>query len=326
MKLRTLAIAVAMAAVPLAAQADLKISGDIGVGYFKVGGSKGELREDGSEINFDASEKVGGTTYYGHLEMDVQGNSTASNVSFEELRVGMMGAFGDIRLGHLGDNGCARVQTGGSYEVWMTHNKGGCVGTANRGISYTKTFGKISTSISHVPQVTTASSSTAIVGSDTTDTALGIVATEIGTSGIYEQVTTSSATTEAESSIGLAGTIGPVTASVGYTNAATDNYAMGLSGKVGPVSVGFRYDKDKDGEAEHGINMQYTTSTGLSVYGGFETSDPVDDLASRAGDDKQMSFGIKKVVGSNTDFIFEAVDTGTNDNSVKYGIGMRHRF
>jgi len=325
MKLRTLAIAVAMASVPFAAQADVKISGDIGVGYFKTGGAKAEIRENGSEINVDASEKVGGITYFGHLEMDIAGGATTSNVSVEELRVGAMGGFGEVRLGHLGDNGCARVQTGGSYEVWLTHNKGGCTGTAKRGISYTKTFGKISTSVSHVPQVVTAGSSTSFVGIDTTDPALGITATQVGNSGVWEQTITSTATSEAESSIGLAGTFGPVTASVGYTNAAIDNTAMGLSGKIGPVSVGFRYDKNKGGDAEHGVNMQYTTRTGLSLYGGFETSDPEND-GRPATDDKQISFGAKKVVGSNTDFIFEVVDTGGNNNSTSYGLGMRHRF
>lgn len=288
MKLRTLAIAVAMASVATAAQADLKISGDIGVGYFKSGAADGAIMESGSEINFDASETVGAVTYYGHLEADVQGDtftltdsgadtSAGSNVAFEELRVGAKGAFGDIRFGHLGDNGCGRVQVGGSNEVWLTHKIGGCVNNAAGGISYTRDIGKATMSVSHRPG-------------------------------------------DEETSIGVAGTVGPVSASIGYTDLdGATSTAMGLAGKLGPVGLGFRYGKPDGGDAVHGINAIYTTASGINVYGGVQTSDAA------AGMDKEMSIGFKKVVGM-TDFIFEAKDTGAAADSTNYGIGLRHRF
>ena len=47
MKLKTLAIAVAVASMPFAAQADLKISGDIGVGYMQSKGNKNAVDDNG---------------------------------------------------------------------------------------------------------------------------------------------------------------------------------------------------------------------------------------------------------------------------------------
>ena len=273
MKLRTLAIAVAMASVPFAAQADVTVSGDIGVGYMTSSETIGEF---GSEINFDASHTTNGLTYYGHAELEMDGSA------IDELRVGVKSdRIGDIRFGHLGDNGCALVQVGGSYEVEKTHTIGGCQGGVENGVSYTRSMGKATVSVSHIP--------------GTTD----------------------------ESSIGVAGTVGPVSASVGYTSgdATVEGMALGLAGTIGPVAVGFRYNKlDASGsEAVHGINAQYTTASGLSVYGGLQTSDAA------AGDDKSMSFGVKKVIGT-TDIFFEMVDTGVAGADTDGIVGMRHRF
>jgi len=311
MKLRTLAVAVAIAAASAAAHADKKfvVSGDIGVGYFKFGGTDGAIGESGSELNIDAEEKIGAVTYYGHLEIDVAGDSATTNfdgtsfidnnqngiqdfdeselvviqgeanvpnLAIEELRVGAKGNFGDIRLGHLGDNGCGRVQKGGSHEVWITHVTGGCVNNASGGISYTRNLGKVEGSVSYRPG-------------------------------------------DEEASIGLATTFGPVSASIGYTDLDGDtNTAMGLVGKLGPVSAGFRYGKPDGGDAIHGINLLYKTASGINVYGGVETSDP-------DGRDRSMSIGFKKVLGQ-TDFILEASDSGASNDASSYGIGMRHRF
>ena len=47
MKLKTLAIAIALGAMPFAAQADFKVTGDFSVGYFGDADGTKELREQG---------------------------------------------------------------------------------------------------------------------------------------------------------------------------------------------------------------------------------------------------------------------------------------
>ena len=84
MKLRTLAIAVAMASVPFAAQAEFKVGGDVGVGYFKHGDGETFFGGHGSEVTFDASEKVGGLTFFGHFEVNVAGATVSSRADVED--------------------------------------------------------------------------------------------------------------------------------------------------------------------------------------------------------------------------------------------------
>ena len=321
MKLKTLAAAIAVASMPFAAQAAGSISGDIGVGYFVNGAGDGSFNESGSEINVGASEKIGALTYFGHLEMDIQGDGGAPNVSFEELRVGVKGAFGEVRVGSLGDPGCGMVQTGGSYEIWKTHSKGGCGGLA-QGISFKKSFGRLTGAITYSPgsdASTATSTATTYVATDTTNAATGIVATQIGATGVFEQVTTTTTTTagvDDQISVGLSGKVGPVTASIGHTT-GIDRTAFAVRGTIGPVEAGMRYGKSDGSDAEHGFNLLYKTAGGLNIYGGLETGS--------TDGDEGMSFGVKKVVGK-TDFAFEAHDDGTSNDNVSYVVGMRHRF
>ena len=106
MKLKTLAIAVAVASMPFAARADLKIGGDFTVGYFGDTAGNKTFTENGSEINFDASETVGQLTYFGHTELDFQGSQNGgTQAKMEETRVGVKGGFGSVTMGET-DNGC----------------------------------------------------------------------------------------------------------------------------------------------------------------------------------------------------------------------------
>lgn len=149
MKMKTLAIAIALGAMPFAAQADLKISGDFGVGYFGDATGNNEMEEYGSEINFDATEKVGGTTFYGHTELDINGSGNTAR--FEEVRVGAKGAWGDLTLGDIG-NACDQLMVGGFPDKFMAPStQGGCSNPGNDVISYKRSMGAATVGVTHSP-------------------------------------------------------------------------------------------------------------------------------------------------------------------------------
>ena len=150
MKLRTLAIAVAVASTPMLAQADLKLSGDIGVGYTagRTGGD-GAIAEWGSEINVDASEKVGGITYFGHMELDVNGLD-GNSLRVDEVRVGAKGGFGEVWVGHV-DNGCNQLDISSDQTWWTGQNGAGCKGSSTGNIMYKRGMGPATVAVSHNP-------------------------------------------------------------------------------------------------------------------------------------------------------------------------------
>ncbi|RVU85375.1 porin [Leucothrix sargassi] len=144
MKLRTLAMAIAAASISVSASAaDLKISGDITVGYQS---EDRKVDEDGSEINFDVSEKLGGTTFYSHVEVDAGGNNNSAD--FEEFRVGAKGKWGEVIIGEV-DNACDKLDTGGQNDIFLTHEQGRCEGSDEGNIVFLKTFGKTKVAASY---------------------------------------------------------------------------------------------------------------------------------------------------------------------------------
>lgn len=147
LKLKTLSIAIAAGTLSLSAQADLKIGGDIGVGYFQSSSGDNEVKEAGSEINFDAPEKVGGTTFYGHVEVDMAG--TGNTAEFEEIRVGAKGAWGEVRLGEA-DNGCDWLDVGGYPDKFMAPIQGSCGSDVNN-LVYKRSMGAATVAVSHNP-------------------------------------------------------------------------------------------------------------------------------------------------------------------------------
>ena len=237
MKLRTLAIAVAMASVPFAAQADLSISGDVGVGYFKSKDDTDRFGDRGSNITFGASEKIGGITYYGNADVDF-GNG--GNFVGDDIRVGMKGGFGEVVLGDT-DNGCDATDIGGTNEVWETHSQGGCKGSDNHNITYKRAIGNFSGAISHNP--------------DAESSALGVTGA-MGPVGISLGYETDIETKNA----------------AGVVTATDNNVVLGLTGKIGPMAVGFRANKLGDNDAVHGINAIYSRGA-HNIYGGLGTSD-----------------------------------------------------
>ena len=146
MKLSTLAIAIAAASISMSAQAaDLKISGDITVGYQS---EDDKIDEDGSEINFDISDKINGTTFYSHVEVDAGGNN--SSADFEEFRVGAKGKWGELIIGET-DNACDKLDTGGQNDIFLTHEQGRCEGSDEGNIVFLKTYGKTKVAASYRP-------------------------------------------------------------------------------------------------------------------------------------------------------------------------------
>ena len=230
MKLKTLAIAIALGAMPFAAQAELKISGDISVGYFGDATGGTSIKENGSEINIDASETVGGTTFYGHTEIDFQGTGNAAQ--FQEVRVGAKGAWGEVILGDA-DNGCGQLDVGGYPDVWFANNQGGCKGSGDSIVLYKRSMGAATVAVSHNPNDGSEHSAIGIQGK------VGPVKASLG----YES---------------------------GDDLGDNDkNVVLGLAGSFGPVSVGLRANKaDAYDNAAIGVNAAYKFGP-HKVYGGF---------------------------------------------------------
>jgi len=323
MKLKTLAMAVAVASVPFAAQADLKISGDVGVGYFS---SSEKVQQFGSEVNFDASEKFGNNTYYGHAELETTGN-------VDEIRVGAKGGWGEIILGDA-DNACNQLDIGGTNEINLAHSQGGCVGASDGNIIYKRSIGNFAAAASHNPN-----EEQTTFGLKGTLGRLGVsLGYEIDVPKTVASVPTSCASGELEdvggtqqcvmtgpSSIALDGVtvipgtktiVGAATPGSAGSTALENNLVLGVTGKVGPLTIGFRGNKLSGWDGVYGINALYSAGP-HNIYGGWGTNTDTDI--------DSTSLGYKHTRG-NTDFVIEAADSGVMGADTDYAIGMRHRF
>jgi len=236
MKLKTLAIAIAAAAMPFAAQAELKVGGDIGVAYQQNSAGVKSFDESGSEINVDASHKVGGTTFYGHTEIDFGG--TGNTAAFQEVRVGAKGAFGEVILGDA-DNACDQLDVGDTNEVWVTHGQGGCQGADANNMVYKRSMGAVTAAISTSPDTDAQSEENVAFG---LKGKMGPVTASFG----YED-----------------GDLDGNTATPDV-----DNIVVGLSGSFGPATVGLTANKLDGGDTDVGAN--FLVSRGANnFYGGI---------------------------------------------------------
>ena len=173
MKLRTLAIAVAMASVPFAAQAQFTVGGDVTVSYFDDGDGETGFGGKGTEVTFDAFEEVNGLTYFGHFEVNVADQvieslasvdsgagggedqivTGAGQLSSSDMYVGVRGGFGEVRLGNT-DNGCDVTDVGGVIpDIFVSSDSGGCAAGDNNTISYQNTSGAFTYAASYSPDV-----------------------------------------------------------------------------------------------------------------------------------------------------------------------------
>ena len=226
MKLKTLAIAIAMGAMPFAAQAEVSIGGDVTVSYQEDGtGGASTFDGSGTEVIFNASEKVGGITYFGTATANL--NGTGSGVEADDVHVGMKGGFGTVKIGDT-DNGCDTVDTGWvADDVFISHDSGGCKGDDTHNITYSNTRGPISYAASYSPEDSADNFAVGIKGK------LGPVTASLG----YED-------------------------GDGITNGS--NVTMGASGSFGPVAVGVRANKLDGGDTDIGYTAQY--AAGANKY------------------------------------------------------------
>lgn len=143
MKLKILAAAVAASfAFPMAAQAEFKISGDVG----SVFSSKSEAIEiRGTNIDFNGSMEIDGLTYSGNVRL--KGDN--SGASLDDMRVGVKGGFGEILMGDT-DNACDVFDPGDS-SVFIGGQTGSCGGSDTHNITYKNAMGPVSFAVSHNP-------------------------------------------------------------------------------------------------------------------------------------------------------------------------------
>jgi hypothetical protein len=319
MKLKVLAIAIA----PFAAQADFKVGGDVSIGYFDQGNGETSFGGNGSEVTFDAHEKVGSLTYFGHFEVNVAGATVdsvasvdggdidsgevilAGQLNSDDMFVGVRGEFGTIRLGDT-DNGCDAVDIGWvAPDEYLSHDSGGCQAGDQNNITYLKTSGSITYAASYSPDV---GSGSAIDNEDSL--AFGVKG-DIGPVGVslgYE--------TESDNETTTTGTGASAVTTI------TDrggNIILGIAGKIGPVDVGIRANKyeDDDASGNNDVHIGYTAN--------YETGKNVFYVGIGDTDRNTAFIGYQRKVGSNTQLIAEFLDDD-NVEDTQVGIGMKHNF
>ena len=308
MKFKTLAIAIAAATVSTAAMADghmgapeLKISGDVTVGYFD-NGTTTFFGGNGSEVIFNAEQKVGGITYFGSITANfddsamnnaITGNGNevltvpddlGGSITTDDQYVGFRGAFGEVRMGDT-DNGCDAVDEGWVVDdEFISHKSGGCAAGDQNNITYKGSRGPVSYAVSYSPDVNYG-----------------------GTTANEDTV-----------AVGVAGKIGPAAVSLGYETSASgqDNTVLGVAGNFGPVAAGIRTSKVEGGDTNVGYTAQYSAG-GNKFYVGYGD----------VNDNANTTFvGYQRTIGSNTTFIAEYLNTDATGVEDKYAVALRHAF
>lgn len=310
MKFKTLATAIAAVTVSTASLAgggmamadghmgapEFKITGDVTVGYFGDATGDASFGSNGSEVIFNAEQKVGGLTYFGSMTATF-GNSTAANggtdnasVDTDDLYVGFKGAFGEVRMGDT-DNGCDAVDTGWVVDdEFISHKSGGCRYSDRNNTVYKGARGPVSYALGYSPDV-----------------------------GINDGAATGG---EDVVSMGIAGKVGPAAVSLGHEIAGDDsNTTMGVSGNFGPVAVGIRASKYEDNDVNVGYTAQYA-ARGNKFYIGY--GDVTNDLNVELAD--TLFLGYQRSIGSNTTFIAEYVNTDASGVDDQYAIALKHAF
>lgn len=337
MKFKTLATAIAAATVSTAALAggsamadghmgapEFKISGDVTVGYFDNQGDS-TFGSRGSEVIFDASQKVGGVTYFGSMTANFADSQIGGgDIATDDLYVGFKGAFGEVRMGDT-DNGCDVVDTGWvADDNFDTHESGGCAAGDQNNISYRGSRGPVSYAVSYSPELNNTS----------LDDDGEFVRNDDGT--LVWSNDGSAVDGDDVISVGVAGKVGPAQVSLGYESASGfhsrtrangtkrlvargENIVLGVRGDFGPVSVGVRANKfeneDFNGEDTYvGYTAQYTRGANKAYLGYGVIGD----------DDNSIFLGYNRALGSNTTFIAEFV--GYEDSDEKYAIALKHAF
>lgn len=235
MKLKVLALAVTAAvAFPMAAQAEFKISGDVGVGYSKTGSADGVLGQMGTNFTLSGSQEIGGITYFGNLDLDVDGTDSF-RVKGDDWRVGAKGGFGTITLGDT-DNACDMFDPGPAGDYFTGGMTTSCVAADRNNISYRNKFGNAEFGISHNPN------------SGTEHTAVGAAFSMAGF-GVNLGYETGDAVQAANAGVDFAS---PTAAQIAAADEGRISY--GITGSFAGVSVNLE-GNDQD---QMGVNAAYT--------------------------------------------------------------------
>lgn len=305
MKLRTLVAAIAVAAVPFAAQAEFTVGGDVTIAYSQDADGETSLGGRGSEVIFNASEEVNGLTWFGTFSVNVAGATvdsvanvegdsgivggqgatvtSAGQLRSDDMYVGVKGGFGTIKVGDT-DNGCDATDTGWvAPDEFLSHSSGGCEAGDQNNITYVGTSGDIKYAVSYSPDV------------------------DNGAANADEDTF----------AVGVKGPIGPVTVSVGYESESGvgENVVLGISGNLGPVALGIRASDADDLEDAHiGYTANYKTGNN-QFYIGIGDADDTNDVF----------VGYQRAIGSKTSLVAEFVEDDDNEDT-EIAIGMIHRF
>ena len=238
MKLSIIAIAIAAASMTGAVQAELKVSGDVTVSY-QDDGTHGPASFDGAgtEVIFDASEKVGNVTIFGSATANIGG--TGSTVTADDVFVGVKGAFGTVKAGDT-DNGCDAVDTGWvADDVFISHESGGCKGDDKSNLVYSNTRGAVTYAVSASPKDSADNFAVGIKGK------MGPVTASLG----YEN------------------------GNLDASSSDVDNVVLGLSGNYGPVALGIRANQLDGGDTDVGYTAQYSTGANKFYLGVGDVAD-----------------------------------------------------
>lgn len=150
MKLKLLVAAIAVAAVPFAAQADTKVSGDITAFYQD---SVEGFSTSGSEVNVDSTNG----NYFAHVEIDFNQNGETAGplgtagIRAEEMRIGVnLGGGSSVTVGEV-DNACDQFDPGVDDLVFGSGLINGCNSADNAQILYKGKAGATEFAASHNP-------------------------------------------------------------------------------------------------------------------------------------------------------------------------------
>jgi len=246
MKFTKTALAVAIVGVAAApmAQADVTLSGSIGIGIQDVNtGPELAMYADDSALNLGASHTMdSGLTAYGNYRLDSA--LTGSAPAADNVWVGIKGGFGDLRLGEVPD-----AAEYGQVAGDILKDAGG----ENTGISYTGAFGPVTLGLNFSPEENNDKVALGV------KFALGGFAIGIGASDSDNAANTDMSAgasfSFAGASIGVAlkdlddGTDGSIGVKVGY----------GIAG----FNLGLTYEADTEGAGEDDTAIRLDASYGL---------------------------------------------------------------
>ena len=290
MKLTTLAIAIAAASLSFSANAaDIKFGGDFHVGYkSKSSDNNGKhLQDEGSELWMNVSEKAGGLTYFGHVELEFDGgiygedgnnNKDGENddVEIDELQVGVRGKFGKVIFGDI-ENACDKLEVGGDWNEFYaaSDSRGDCGGDHEGTILYTKKIGKAEVGVSNNTDTDEISAAVRYKANKNLSVALGYIQRK----GDLDNIVSAS-----------------------------------VSAKMGKFGLKAR------------VNDNETSSNGdngYSVFAAYQLT-KIDLVNIGTDNDDRVSLGYNRKLSKNSKLFIEGVKQGSGD--VEHAIGVQYKF